>query len=272
MPVERTQSEHRLPLVKERNDNHVTLPLTGLHRHALETHNVCDMASCTAMYDGHRQHVMRALPGHLPGTDGPDTLIGTTTKLLNAMSPPAQLTLDFSKCVNALSVRYKELGDAREREADVYQQARLLLRRGEQGRPEGEHLLESMAVSYEAAAVVTDERLALLMLRNRLEDMLGHVALRINSVEAAYRHARLINYACGLRVEEATGVRLPTVARGPSLTRKKIAGHAVNPIPVAPAHPPPQAMVGASAPAPAIHTGDRETLDDDQGAAVGDSA
>jgi hypothetical protein len=238
MPADRTPPENYLAPVKERAADHAILPLVGLHRRALEYHSVSDMASCAGMYDRHSRHIKDTLPGYLSLDDGPETLLGTTKKLCNALSTPAHLTRDLSKYENALSVRYKELDNARKREANVYEQARLLLRRGEQGRPEGQHLLESLAVSYEAAAVVVDERLALLMLQNRLEDMLGHVSVRISSVDNAYRHARLINYACGLRIEEAMGVRLPAVARGPTLTRKRMHGPPMNRIPVAPPQPP----------------------------------
>jgi hypothetical protein len=248
MPPQRTASQTYLPLVIERKPNHRFLPLVGLHRHMLGHHHLHDMAMCAGLYHSHRQHITRTLGEPLPPGDGMGTLLGLTKKLLAAMAPPATVIEGFSAHVNAMNTRFEDVRMVRKRAIGIYRAVDGLVQQGEEGGPEGHQLLDSMTVSYEAAAISLDERLSLYLLQNRLNELASEVAARINSVENAYRFARLINYASGLRIEEATGVRLPDAAGGPSHTRRMTNGPVRNlarhlvPAMVNPLDLPPQAM------------------------------
>jgi hypothetical protein len=211
-------------------------------------HHLHNMAMCAGLYHSHRQHITRTLDEPLPPSDSMGTLLGLTQKLLAAMAPPATVIEGFSAHVNAMNTRFEDVRMVRKCAIGIYRAVDGLVQQGEEGGPEGHQLLNSMTMSYEAAAISLDERLSLYLLQNRLNELASEVAARINSVKNAYRFACLINYASGLRIKEATGVRLPDAAGGPSHTQRMTNGPVCNlarhlvPAMVNPLDLPPQAM------------------------------
>jgi hypothetical protein len=235
MPPERTPSSTFRSVVGFRAPDHKFLPLPCHHRKSLEHHDVQDMAMCDAGYHAHRERIYRFLPERAAPGDGPHTLLGMTKKLAAAMSPPELHTDEFEGCLTSLNLAFDDVRNVQERGCATYDALIHLARRNGEDRAEGAQLLESTAESYKVASISVEERRVLARLQTRLDDMSSAIKRRVTTLEVGYRHARLINYASGLRIKEATGVRLPPSARGPSRMRRKLDHRA----PILP----PQAMI-----------------------------